>query len=201
MASFPVFIGERYLELKERNMDDKRIIELFFNRSEDAIISLGEKYGAYCHSVAYGILRDEGDSEECVNDSYLKLWNAIPPQEPQDLKAFAARTVRNTAIDMLDKRSAQKRSGAEVALDELSEILPANEPDMQTQLALSDAIGRFVGTLHIDARRMFLCRYWYFMSVEEIAQKWKVSQSKVKMSLLRSRQKMKKHLEREGFTL
>ncbi len=182
-------------------MDDNKIIKLFFERSEDAIISFAEKYGAYCHTVAYGILRDEGDTEECVNDAYLKLWNAIPPNEPENLKAFGARAVRNTALDMLDKRTAQKRSGAELALDELAEILPSSEPDIGTQLALSDAVGRFVGTLHTDARRMFLCRYWYFMSVEEIAQKWKVSESKVKMSLLRSRQKMKKYLEREGFTL
>ena len=182
-------------------MDDKIIIDLFFTRSEDAITAVSERYGAYCHAVANGILRNEGDSEECVNDAYLKLWNAIPPQIPQELKAFLAKTVRNTALDMLDKRSAQKRGGTEIALDELAEVLPSEEPDMQTQIALSDAIGRFVSTLHTDARRIFLCRYWYFMSVGEIAQRWKVSESKVKMSLLRSRQKMKKYLEREGFTL
>ncbi|MBQ7010155.1 MAG: sigma-70 family RNA polymerase sigma factor [Clostridia bacterium] len=182
-------------------MDDTKIIDLFWARSEDALTQMSEKYGNYCNTVAFGILRDSGHSEECVNDAYLKLWNSIPPCRPDNLKAFAAKTVRNTALDMLEKSTAQKRSGINVALEELENVISTSRTETEDAVVLGEMINGFLLSLGDDARRMFICRYWYFMTVKEIADAWSVSESKVKMSLLRTRKKLQKYIEREGMTL
>ena len=117
------------------------------------------------------------------------------------LKAFAAKTVRNTALDMLEKSTAQKRSGINVALEELENVISTSRTETEDAVVLGEMINGFLLSLGDDARRMFICRYWYFMTVKEIADAWSVSESKVKMSLLRTRKKLQKYIEREGMTL
>ncbi|MBQ7011349.1 MAG: sigma-70 family RNA polymerase sigma factor [Clostridia bacterium] len=179
-------------------MDDQKIIGLFWSRSEDAIVEISQKYGKYCAFIAYSILRDREDCEECVNDAYLKLWNTIPPNRPEDLKGYAGRAVRGIALNMAEKSAAKKRTAELLPFDELAEILPEDGGLVTEGVELSDLMNRFVATLGRDARRFFIGRYWYCMTVRELADAWGVSDSKVKMSLLRTREKLKKYLEREG---
>jgi len=179
-------------------MDDQKIIELFWSRSEDAISEISQKYGKYCAFIAYSILRDREDCEECVNDAYLKLWNTIPPNSPRDLKSYTGRAVRGIALNMAEKNSAKKRTAELLPFDELTEILPENGGGAAERVELSDLMNRFVATLGRDARRFFVGRYWYCMTVRELAVAWGVPEGKVKMSLLRTREKLKKYLEREG---
>ena len=179
-------------------MDDQKIIELFWGRSEDAISEISQKYGKYCAFIAYSILRDREDCEECVNDAYLKLWNTIPPNSPHDLKSYIGRAVRGIALNMAEKNAAKKRTAELLPFDELAEILSENGGEAAERVELSDLMNRFVATLGRDARRFFIGRYWYCMTVRELAEAWGVPEGKVKMSLLRTREKLKKHLEREG---
>ena len=186
-------------------MDDREIIELYWTRSEHAIGETARKYGAYCQAVAYGILRRAEDSEECVNDTWLQAWNAMPPRRPERLGAFLACITRNLALNRRKALTAQKRGGDQTAaaLEELRDCVPAPGGVEQTveDRELSLALDRFLGGLRSEARRFFLQRYWYLRSVTEIAAQYGVSESKVKMSLLRSRKALKLFLEQEGYVL
>ena len=143
-------------------MDDKIIIDLFFTRSEDAITAVSERYGAYCHAVANGILRNEGDSEECVNDTWLKAWEAIPPQCPDSLAAFLGKITRNLALSRFRYNNRKKRGeGANVeVLEELTECIAAsgNTEDAVEEKLLVDALNRFLRELPKECRKMFLQR-------------------------------------------
>lgn len=178
-------------------MEDWQIIELFWNRSEEAVTAAAEKYGNYCHRIAYNILASREDSEECVNDTYLRAWNAIPPHRPENLSAFLGRITRNLAFDRYAAATADKRGGGELplVLDELQTCLP--QPGMEENLALTDALNRFLGGLKPEQRKIFMLRYWQVLSVEEVAKTLCISQSKVKMTLLRTRRQLREFLEKE----
>lgn len=186
-------------------MDDEKIIKLFFDRSEDAISETDKKYGAKCRSTAYNILRSREDSEECANDTYMRLWNAIPPKKPSPLYTFIMRIVRNIALDRIRRASAARRSDGNYAAvyEEIKDCIPA--PDNVSKTAeeheLSELIDRFLSTLGPEKKAMFLMRYWNFCTIPDIAQKLGVGESKVMVTLMRTRNKLKEYLEKEGIDI
>ena len=184
-------------------MEDKEIIALYWERSENAISETTQKYGKYCHYIAYGILRDPEDVAECINDAYLRVWNAIPPARPDNLRTFLGKIVRNLALNQWEKRTAEKRGGGEVpkVLDELAGCIPDGDDSqfMIDRIVLRDLLNRFLATLRPEVRKIFLQRYWYLRSVKEIAADLDITESKVTVTLYRSRQKLAKLLEKEGF--
>lgn len=185
------------------DMEDSKIIELYFERSESAISETQSKYGSYCHSIAYNILRSNEDAEECVSDTYIKIWNAIPPTRPSNLSAFIASITRNAALNMYAKSKTQKRyNAAEALLSELSEcISSSSDMHVADEIALKDAVNSFLSSLSKKTRIVFMRRYWYFDSVAEIAKLCSMSESNVKVSLMRTRKKFKDHLKKEGIIL
>ena len=186
-------------------MTDERIVELYWERSEKAIEETEKAYGRYFYSVAYGILCDGEDSKEIVNDTYLKAWNTIPPERPYHLKAFLGRITRQLSINRLEQSRAQKRGGRQyfLALDELDEcIYDSNgESDMTELIALQTVLNQFLRSLPLEARRVFIRRYWHMNSISEIARDFSMSESKVKSLLMRTREKLKKYLLQEEFWL
>ncbi len=182
-------------------MTDNEMIELYFARSESAIEETDRKYGSFVRSLTYGILGSAEDSEECVNDTYVRLWELIPPERPERFRAFIARIARNLALNMLERMSAKKRGGRYAACyDELSETIPS--PDTVEKAVedkeLSGLLDRFVRSLAREKQLIFLKRYWYMRAVSEIADEMNISESKVKMSLHRTREKLREFLEKEG---
>ncbi len=186
-------------------MDDTEIMNLYWARSERAIGETAKKYGSYCRSIAFRILRNDQDSEECVNDTWLNAWNAMPPQRPAVLSTFLGRITRNLALNRWKQVRAEKRGSGEmtVALEELRECVPASDgaESALDDMALADALSRFLFSLPQEAQKFFVQRYWYVCSIREIAHNCGVGASKVKMSLLRSRQDLQKFLQKEGITL
>ena len=186
-------------------MDDLQIIDLYWARSESAIAETARKYGPYCRSIARNILHSEEDSEECVNDTWLKAWEAMPPRRPASLSAFLGRITRNLSLNRRKALSAEKRGGsqADLAAEELRDVLPAAGSVEKTveDRELAAVFDRFLSQLGEEARRLFVRRYWYLSPIREIAVEYGMSESKVKMSLLRSRRKLKELLEKEGIDL
>lgn len=184
-------------------MEDHAIIDLYWSRSERAIAETHQKYGAYCRAIAFHILEDHGDSEECVNDTWLRAWNTMPPQRPERLSVFLGKITRNLALDRWKHRRAEKRGKGQVplALEELGECTPAahRTEAVIERLVLTDLLNAFLGELKPEARKLFVGRYWYLRPVGELAKEYGLSQSKVKMSLLRTREKLRQRLEQEGF--
>ncbi|MCI9176552.1 MAG: sigma-70 family RNA polymerase sigma factor [Lachnospiraceae bacterium] len=183
-------------------MEDSRIIDLFFERSEQAIAELSKKYGAVCNRVAGNILRNSLDVEECVNDAYLGAWNTIPPRRPEPLLAYLCRIVRNLSITRYHANTAAKRNSFyDAALDELEECL-ASAKTVETEISakeLSDLLDRFLGTLDRENRIMFVRRYWYSDPVSSIAAAFHMSSNSVSARLSRIRTKLKKFLKKEGY--
>lgn len=183
-------------------MKDSEIIELYFERSEYAVEHTRSKYGGLLRSIARRILRDERDAEEAVEDACFKAWNSIPPNSPQNLSAYLCRLCRNTAIDRAKRNTSLKRGGGEYesVLDELS--LPSSEGDMADsavdRIALTEAINRFLGSLSKENRRIFIQRYWYMCTSEEIAAEHFITPAAVRMKLSRMRTKLKETLITEG---
>ena len=186
-------------------MEDNQIIQLYFDRSEEAISQTAVKYGKYCHTIAYNILHNFEDSEECVNDTYWKVWSIIPPRRPKKLAAFLGRITRNLSLDMYRRYTADKRGGSEmpIALEELGDCVSVMETmDNHTdEMVLVEILNRFLASLSAEHRKIFMRRYWYISSVKEIADDYGITESKVKMSLLRSRNQLKTVLEKEGIAL
>lgn len=184
-------------------MEDLEIVALYWQRNEEAIAESGKKYGGYCRRIARNILENEADAEECVNDVWLRAWNAIPPQKPARLAAFLGRITRNLALNRLEKEWARKRGGGirEAVLEELEECLPAPAVDPAEDMVIRDTLDRFLADLPAGTRQMFLQRYWYLCSVKEIAAARGMGESRVKMALLRARNQLKELLEQEGITL
>ena len=186
-------------------MEDNQIIQLYFDRSEDAISQTAVKYGKYCHTIAYNILHNFEDSEECVNDTYLKAWLAIPPQRPRKLAAFLGKITRNLSIDVYRHYTTEKCGGGEmaIALDELGDCISSlgSTNDHVDEMALVDILNCFLASLSSQHRKIFMRRYWYVSSVKEIADEYGITESKVKMFLLRSRNQLKAILEKEGIAL
>lgn len=182
-------------------MDDAQIIELYFQRKEQAISATAVKFGSYCMTIAANILRDRRDAEEAVSDAWMDVWNTIPPTRPRSLRAYIATLTRRRALDRYDAISAEKRGGGQVALalDELMEC--ASPQDVQTQAEaseLAERIGVFLRALPATERRVFVCRYWYFDPIESIAEQFGFTKSKVKSMLHRTRGKLRRYLEKEG---
>ncbi len=181
-------------------MNDRQIIELYWNRDEQAISMTAEKYGTYCYSVAYKILHNEEDSKESVNDTYLSAWNSIPPHKPNILKTFLGKIARRISIDRWRKKNAEKRN-AEITevLEELSEcVSPRGNPMTEIEKKqLDETVNNFIAELKDVEQRVFICRYWYAESVKEIAKQFCFSESKVKVMLMRTRNKLKERLEKE----
>lgn len=186
-------------------MEDHEIVELYCVRSEQAIQETAAKYGAYCRSIALRILDSPEDSDECVNDTYLRAWNAIPPHHPENLATFLGKITRNLAIDRRDRLFAVKRGRGQMdnLLDELRTCLPGSDHSewIIDELVLTQVMNCFLDGLAPLARKIFLLRYWYAYSVREIARRLGVGESRVKMSLLRSRNSLKKTLEKEEIGL
>lgn len=176
-------------------MDDKQIIELYFARSEEAIGESEKKYGAYCRTIAGNILPIREDVEECVSDTWLRAWGAIPPSHPERLGAFLGRITRNLALDCL--RAAKKNCPVQ---EELAECLTMGDPTagMVDRVVLTAALERFLAGLPQKKRKLFLRRYWYFSTVEELGRDFGMSESGVKMTLLRLRRELRAQLKQEG---
>ena len=185
------------------DVEDLQIVELFFERNEEALRLTEEKYSRYCHYVANNILESQRDSEEIVNDTLLRAWNSIPPAKPDCLKAFLGKIARNLALDKYDKNHAQKRnSGVDLAYEELSELIPApTDGSAVDTLALKTALNGFLRSLKPDKRIIFMQRYWYLSSVKEIAKRNGLSEANIKITLMRLRAKFKTYLEKEGIKI
>ena len=184
-------------------MEDARIIELFFERSEQAIAGLSEKYGPTCLRIAENILNDRSDAEECVNDAYLAVWNAIPPEKPQALLSYVCRIVRNLALKKHRANTAGKRgSRCDIALDEIAECLPSAsdvESEFEAKRA-AESINAFLASLDKESRVLFVRRYWFSDPVSDIAADFGRSGHYISVRLSRIRKKLKNHLEKEGIT-
>lgn len=181
-------------------MDDSQIIELYFARDEQAIHATDEKYGKVCLRMAKKLLTSKEDAEECVNDTYLTAWNQIPPTRPRILPAFLCKIVRNLSLKRLEQNSARKRlPGVLISFDELSHILPDRriDSDMREE-QLGWIISEFLRTEKQESRNVFLRKYWFFDSVSEIALRYGFSETKVKSMLLRTRNRLRDYLKKEG---
>ena len=195
-------MGEGPFETKgDDDTDDQKIIELYINRSEQALSETAVKYGRYCLSIAYGILQSHEDAQECVSDAYLTAWNAIPPRRPNDLGTYLGKITRNLSIDRLRTRSREKRGGGEapLALEELEEVVagsdsPENEAVRKELIA---GLNRFLSELTRQERYVFVRRYWYLDSLGDIAKSTGFSGSKVASMLYRLRGRLKKQLIKE----
>ena len=184
-------------------MDDAKIIELCFARNEEAVRALEEKYEGLANSIAYNILQNREDAEECVNDTLNAVWNAIPPAQPTNLTAFVAGVARNQSLKRLSHQTSKKRSaGTLVPLEELAEILPDERfaPDADDG-EVSRLISSFLRAQTADVRNVFLRRYYFFDSVAEIAKRYSFTESKVKNLLFRTRNKLKDYLTKEGISI
>lgn len=182
-------------------MDDNQIIELFWQRSEQAVSAVTEKYGAMCHGIAVNLLRDHEDAEECVNDTWHALWETIPPERPRVLPPFIARITRNLAMKRLTYHNAAKRAVLTVPFEELNGCIaggPTPE-EILDERELTRLLSSFLDTLDRDSRAMFLRRYWFFDSISRIAKGFGVSQSKVKSQLFRIRNRLKVYLEEADY--
>ena len=186
-------------------MEDERIIDLYFQRNEDAISESDRKYGHYLKTVSYNVLRNTEDSEECVSDTWLHAWNSIPPIRPRILKAWFAKITRNLSLNRLQESRALKRGGGETdaALDELVECIPDshNVEDQIDGIVLSDMITEFLSGLPKKHRVIFLQRYFYACEIKEIAALNHVGESYVKTLLFRIRNRLKEALEKEGIAV
>lgn len=184
-------------------MDDAQIILLYEARNERAIAETSAKYGHMCQALADRILHNQQDTDECVNDAMLRLWNTIPPQKPRNLAAYVTTIVQNLAYDRRKHNLRQKRSSGELPLilDELSDCIPSDENvEAHVDQRLLDAlIARFLDALSPEHRTIFVQRYMAFASLHEIAAMYRISESKVKISLYRTRKRLKRMLEQEGW--
>lgn len=181
-------------------MQDVEIIDLYFARDERAIEQTAEKYGAYCNKIAYNMLSDVHDAEECVNDTYMRAWGAIPPKRPEILSAFLAKITRNLALDRYKGLTAEKRADRFTeSLDELCDCIGDENTWARLELSdLGELISKFLYTQKEAQRRIFVLRYFYEYSIEEIAHIYGAGISYVKTNLHRTRRALAKYLEKEG---
>ena len=186
-------------------MNDEMILDLYWARSESAISETAKKYGNYCFSISDNILQDNEDAEECVNDTYLKTWNAVPPQRPLNFRAFLGKIVRNLSLNKYKEKRTKKHGGGEITLlfSELEDCVPSGS-DVERESEANEvieAINSFLTSMDSESRIVFVRRYWYADSVKAIAENFQMSESKVMSMLFRARNKMKTYLEKEGVIL
>ena len=184
-------------------MDEKAttqsIVALYFARDERAILETDRVYGKFCMGLSQGIVGNRSDAEECVNDTYLKVWNTVPPKEPPSLKTYLARIVRNLSIDRYrQNRAARKHIDFEIALHELSECLPAKEEDQGEVISLMETFLRGEDAL---SRKLFMGRYWHACSVKELANHYGLTQNAVTKRLTRTREKLRVYLAERGYAV
>ena len=184
-------------------MDDEAIIQMYLERDEKAIIATSEKYGAYCFSIASNILDNHEDAKECVNDTWLGVWNSIPPQTPNPLVSYVCRITRNLSVKRLRHNMAAKRNSYyDVSLAELEECIPAaQEQEPWEEQEVTKVLERFLRELDTGSRVMFVKRYWYAESVAQIAETFGMKENSVSVKLMRLRKKLRKKLEKEGVVL
>jgi RNA polymerase sigma-70 factor (ECF subfamily) len=186
-------------------MEDNQILDLYLERAEIAIGETAKKYSRYCHSISFNILHNEEDAEECVNDTFLGAWNAIPPKRPNCLATFLGKITRNLSLDKYKKYSAQKRGlgHMELALSELDEVIPSTTSVEQAidEKELAELLNNFLEELPKQKRIMFVKRYWYLMPIRAIAEQLNISESQVKSALFRIRNDLKSYFGREGIVL
>ena len=184
-------------------MEDNQIIDLYWQKNADAIKETDAKYGAYCFAIADNILHDKEDSEECVNDTWLHAWNAMPPQKPSKLRLFLSKITRNLSFNRFNARSAQKRGSGELVLvlDELNEcIAVTRSAEREYEVKEPEqCIRLFVRALPERERNVFVRRYFYTEPVAAIAKRYNLTESNALAILSRTRKKLKTHLTREGF--
>lgn len=201
-AIFPDWMISPVYRKEVNQMEDSRIIELYFQRNEEAISRTAVKYGNYCFSIAHNILHSREDAQEAVNDTYLGTWNAIPPHRPRSFPAFLGKITRRISINRYLAARTDKRGGGEttLALEELSACLPAPGTVEQVleEKVLVELLNRFVRELPETEQKVFVLRYWYLDSIKDIAARFGFSTSKVKSMLLRTRKKLRTELEKEG---
>lgn len=186
-------------------MDDAKIVQLYWDRDEQAIPATADKYGNYCASIAKNILGNREDAEECVNDTYLNAWNSMPPHRPSILSTFLGKIVRNLSFNRYKHNTADKRGGGElpVVLDELSDLVSGKD-DVEQEInrkELVDAIDTFLDTLTPEKRSIFISRYWCTDSISEIAKRHGMNDGAVSMTLNRLRLKLHNYLLERGFEL
>lgn len=184
-------------------MDDLRIIELYFERDEQAIKETDVKYGKLCHSIAYNILKNHEDTEECVNDTYVGVWNAIPPTRPNNFMSFVCKIARNLSLKRLEFMKRGKRSAdVLLSLNELETILPDERyaPDVGDE-EVGKLISTFLRSQKEDVRKVFIRKYYFFDSIGDIAERYSFTESKVKNMLFYTRNKLKDYLIKEGVEL
>ena len=182
-----------------RALDDKRIIELYLARDDQAIVETQTSYGRLIYSVARNILWDEGECEECESDTYLRAWNSIPPTIPEILSAFLAKITRNLALNRL--RDRKRRLDVELIYDELAEAIPDTSGELCDDIALRDAFNDFISSLDKTKRRIFVKRYFYMCSVREIARDIGATEGSIKVSLSRTRQMLRQYLTERGIVI
>ena len=185
-------------------MTDEAILEQFRLRSEDAVKAAAEKYGAFLNKIARNILHQREDAEECVNDTYLTAWEQIPPDSPRSLAAYLGRIVRCKALNRFDYLSAQRRNtDFTLQLSELEECLPGGAALEERFEAweLGAAISAFLRGEKAESRTLFIRRYWYSDSVRALSRRYHISESKVKSSLFRTRNRLRAYLEQEGYAV
>lgn len=185
-------------------MEDNQIIKLFKDKSEEAITGLSQKYGFLCRKLASNILNSSEDVDECINDTYLAVWNSIPPNEPSSIRNYLCSTLRNLAIKKYHYNTAEKRNSSyDVALDELAETLSLDNTveSLLSSQELASYLDEFLATLDKDTRVMFVLRYWYSESVNNIAKKFGVKPNTITVKLKRTREKLHNHLISKGVNL
>lgn len=184
-------------------MEDSKIVDLYFIRDQQAITATKDKYGVYCLTVAHNILGDYEDSEECLNDTWLHVWNAIPPARPDNLKAYLVKIIRNLAIDKLKVNKAKKRGGDNFvhALDELEEIVAGgnNPEDLVITKELGECINKWLRQLSKREANVFIRRYFYAESITTVAENYGLSEGNTRVILNRLRGKLKVYLQQEGY--
>ena len=195
-----VYIGERRI-----CMDDNGIIQLYWDRNDQAISATSEKYGHYCKAIAKNILNNEEDAEECVNDTYLNAWNSMPTHWPEQLATFLGKITRNLSFNKYKRDHAEKRGGGEITfvLDKLTDCVSDVDTVEQTidRQELSKDINSFVKSLPIEKRNIFVRRYWYADSISDIASDYGMLQGTVSKTLERTRKQLKAYLTERGFEL
>ncbi len=186
-------------------MKDCEIVDLYWSRSETAITASAEKYGSYCHTVSYNILHSNEDAEECVNDTWLRAWNAMPPRRPAQLATFLGKITRNISLDRFKRYSAEKRGRGqtELVLSELEDCIPdsAGVEQVVDEIALTEAINAFLYAQPEQKRNIFVRRYWYLCPIKDIGAVYGMSETKTASLLFRMRNELKKHLEKESIDL
>lgn len=186
-------------------MDDEKIVQLYWDRNEQAIPATADKYGNYCTSIAKNILGSHEDTEECVNDTYMSAWNSMPPHRPGILSTFLGKITRNLSIKRYRHNTADKRGGgqAAVVLNEIAELVSGTDSVEQAidRRELVKAIDRFLDGLPTDKKNIFVCRYWYFDSISDIAKRFGMTENNVSVTLKRLRLKLYNYLIERGFEL